>query len=99
MAFQQAIEKYFKAILVKNELKPPRTHDIVELLSLSAPDLAENTHEFTAARLITVGFLTTRYPNDFGPLTSQRVEKVREAAKILRDFARSHLNLKEKNDE
>lgn len=38
---QQCLEKYLKALLIKHQLAPPRTHDLLALIRLLLPILPE----------------------------------------------------------
>jgi HEPN domain-containing protein len=58
---QQAAEKYLKAALVASGVAPPRTHDLVQLLSL-IPGTPASQIVQKAATMITSFAWLTRYP-------------------------------------
>lgn len=63
--FQQSVEKYLKAILLKNDQKPPRTHDIQQFLELNDPTLDFDSDEAQTVRLIDFIAPKIRYPDGF----------------------------------
>ncbi len=58
---QQAAEKAIKAVLISLGIKPPRTHEIAELVQLLPPDVPR-TAEVDASRALTEYATVTRYP-------------------------------------
>ncbi len=89
---QQCAEKYFKAILVAQDVAFPKTHDLPILNTLCA-----NARIFTGFTKEDLGRLSgyavnTRYPGD-----QPTLEEARAAlgiAKAVRQFARTFLGLK-----
>lgn len=82
---QQAAEKYLKGFLVYQARRPPKTHDLVELLAICAdfdqdlsslkPDCRELTH---------LGFVS-RYPDEPGEPTEVEAQRAVEIAQRVRD--------------
>ncbi len=61
---QQVVEKYLKALLARQQVEFPKTHDIRKLLALVAevhPDLAESLDD---ADVLTPFGVEIRYPGD-----------------------------------
>ena len=59
---QQAVEKFFKALLVVNGERPPKTHDLVKLLDLAA-EFAPQLDVFRAdCEFLSPLALMSRYP-------------------------------------
>lgn len=64
--FQQSVEKALKAVLIKYEIKIPRTHSISELISLlkSIPlDIPKEIEE--NAPSLNIYAVETRYPDNY----------------------------------
>lgn len=57
----QCVEKCLKAELINMNKRPPRTHSIVDLLSLLPPDYLENLRE--ELEQIDIYYIPTRYPD------------------------------------
>ncbi len=71
---QQAGEKAFKAFLVAQGVKFPKTHSLVMLLSLCASvDAGFEQWKAEAALLSPLSFMF-RYPDEFAPLNPTRAE-------------------------
>ena len=88
-SFEQAAEKALKAVLIHNGIEPPRSHDLVYLLTLLGdrytvtPDLRD-----AALALTTIG-PATRYPGE-GPEISLEAAQAAEAqAVLIVEWARS----------
>lgn len=76
---QQCIEKLFKALLIKKNKVPPKTHDLIELNRL-----LENTGiiigvEREELRILSVGAVLFRYPGE-----SADKEMAKDSVKICR---------------
>lgn len=90
---QQSAEKYLKAFLIAQELEPPRTHNLSQLVDICAGRDAsfERIREFAASlNPYAVGY---RYPG-----WSATVEEAKEAAqnaRKVRAFVRRRLGGKE----
>ena len=88
---QQTAEKYLKAFLQEHQIPPPRTHDLVELLSLCQP--IEPTLALIEPDLKSLsGYsVAIRYPGQ----TSAKEDALQaiHQAGIVRHFIRARLNL------
>ena len=91
--FHQAAEKYLKAALLNTDTEPPRTHDLLRLLSLLEPDLARDSEVVKAASVLALFGVARRYPGDLPEISVQDIERARDAATCLRAFVRSKLSL------
>lgn len=64
---QQCIEKSLKAVLEKNNMEVPKTHDVVRLYGM-----IQNTHnlqlDFDLLTKVGELYIESRYPGDFGLL-------------------------------
>jgi HEPN domain-containing protein len=65
---QQCAEKYLKALLIKNDIIPPKTHDLERLFSLLAPQHELCSWPVEELRLLTHAALVFRYPGEFAGL-------------------------------
>ncbi|MEZ0325995.1 MAG: HEPN domain-containing protein [Fimbriimonas sp.] len=74
---QQAIEKYIKAALLADGTAPPKTHDLVQLLSLASGLVPQAVTE--AAAMTSAYAWLTRYPG--GPMIDE--DDVVEASQHL----------------
>lgn len=65
-----ALEKALKGICVQvlGEA-PPRTHNLLQLLKLAAPDLRQDQVDFLS--IINTASIATRYPEDLGNAINQ----------------------------
>ena len=90
-SLQQAAEKYLKAVLFHLGKDPPRSHDLLFLLSLieksSATDISD-----AAAELNTFG-PARRYPGDMPEITFEEAKIALDAVQILRTWARKKMGL------
>ncbi|MCD6342794.1 MAG: HEPN domain-containing protein [Spirochaetaceae bacterium] len=80
---QQAVEKGLKAILIKNNVEPPRTHNLIFLLNQVSKiqDIPEK-----AASIINLEeySVLTRYPGDYQPIGEDEYKaSVRTAEEAL----------------
>ena len=91
--FHQAAEKYLKAALFNANTEPPRTHDLLRLLSLLEPELPNDSELVTAASNLALFGVIRRYPGDLPAVSVQDAERARNAAAKLRIFAREKLSL------
>ena len=88
---QQAAEKYLKALLQENGLVVPRTHDLVNVLSLLLPGDVALTPLRRKARSLTQYAVDYRYP---GTMASKRqTEAALRHVDQIRLECRSRLNL------
>jgi HEPN domain-containing protein len=67
---QQAAEKLLKAAIVKAGIRPPRTHDLVSLLTM-LPAPSRPTFDLLMARQITDWVISGRYPTGDDPLPTE----------------------------
>ncbi len=81
---QQAAEKVLKALLVYHHEAPPRTHDLVALLTRCvpfAPDLADLEAD---CRNLTAFAVGSRYPDDLFEPTGDDARAMTKAARRVR---------------
>ncbi|MCK4341165.1 MAG: HEPN domain-containing protein [Phycisphaerae bacterium] len=78
---QQCVEKALKAVLIMNEIKPPRTHDIAELINRCVK--VDARFEICQAQpaWLTSFAVDTRYPDTAVPLTVETARRAVESAK------------------
>jgi len=88
---QEAAEKALKAFILRQKIKPPRTHDISQLRNLAGPSLAWTTDPTILARL-TMRNAAFRYP-DMNPVDApteaQVVETIEQVRSLLDEFRQS----------
>jgi len=81
---QQAVEKAIKGVLVFRGVKPPKIHDIGQLLALLPPEVAR-IPELEAARALTYYATISRYPWRGAPVSEvQYREAVRLAEAVVK---------------
>jgi HEPN domain-containing protein len=88
---QQSAEKYLKAVLDENRIRPPRTHDLAELADLAAgllPQLASLRHDLVA---LTASAVAQRYPGSDADAAEAR--QALDLAEKVRAAARGHLGI------
>jgi len=91
---QQCAEKYLKAFLVSRKVEPPRTHNLVDLLTMSVAQDEALELIRGALELLNAYAVDIRYPGE-----SATKEEAREAAKAMkqvREFMQSRLGRAEK---
>ena len=91
--FQQASEKFLKAVLLQRGLEAPPIHNLRDLLLLLEPNLASTAQEVQAARLLNLAITRGRYPAETDEPTADEAKAMGEAATVLRHFARAKLGL------
>jgi HEPN domain-containing protein len=79
---QQAVEKYFKALLVYRDIDFKKTHDISELAGL-LPKSLHTGMSVAEQELLTDYATVTRYPGDYEPIP---LAEARKAVTIVRRF-------------
>ncbi len=91
---QQCAEKSLKAVLIKNNVVFPKTHNIAELLILikqkskiSIPDDIKET------AILTDYAVTTRYPCDYNPISENEYKEAVKIAKRVYKWAKSIINV------
>jgi HEPN domain-containing protein len=93
---QQCVEKSLKALLIKNDIEFPKTHNIAELLviirekaGINIPDKVKN------AAILTDYAVNTRYPADYNPVTKDEYEEVLEIAKNVYNWVEKSIKQEE----
>jgi HEPN domain-containing protein len=82
---QQAAEKAVKAILVKRQIPFPKTHDIIDLLTLLQEAGIDTPEEIRQAGILTEYAVNARYPGLGEDVTEQEyLEAVELAERIFR---------------
>ncbi len=72
---QQAVEKTLKALVTKNTKQfPPKTHDLLRLLELSATDIDDTRKEFLAK--LAFYYIETRYPQELSQISKDINKKI-----------------------
>jgi HEPN domain-containing protein len=92
LLLHQAIEKYFKAVLVQQSVLPDRSHDLVMLLRLVEPSVVFEDDLWKAARELNYLLPRARYPNGAQKITPEAVRKAFEFAIALRALALAKLS-------
>ena len=92
---EQAVEKYLKAFLIKNNKRFRKTHNIKEILDLCI----EIDRDFERLRDIDVEYLTEyatsiRYPGFYEPTKDEVLEAI-EIAEKVKDFVLKKLKFEE----
>jgi len=88
---QQCIEKYLKALLEENRVPFPKTHDLVALMGLCLPHLAELKAEKKALAALTAFSVASRYPGE--EVTEEDAEECVGHMKKLRVLLRKALGM------
>lgn len=82
-----AVEKYLKAGLASQGLRPERTHDLVTLLN-ECIQLAENTKGLLAieqqCRMLNRYYIPLKYPSHYPTMTKEQAKEAIEAAETIR---------------
>ena len=81
---QQAVEKYFKAILVRHQVYFPKTHDIGKILDLVAACEPAIAAELQTTTELTPFGTEVRYPSDSPELLPGEEARVVEIARRTR---------------
>jgi HEPN domain-containing protein len=90
--FHISSEKYLKAVLVKSNTVPDRSHDLLKFLLLLEPTLEMDNPLWLAARELNVRLISARYPSKTPPMTKD-AQIAQQQASLLRAFARERLGL------
>jgi HEPN domain-containing protein len=83
---QQAIEKYFKAYLVENEISFPKMHDLVKLYEFIKNVKDWKLDEDMLLKINKI-YSESRYPSNIGILPDGQIPSVEQAKEIF-DFAK-----------
>ena len=89
---QQAVEKAFKAAMVKHSVLFPKTHDLEGLIALWRKAGLAWPAELDRISEMTVFAVRARYPGDIDPPTWKDVAAAIETAEQVLAWARSNLN-------
>ena len=90
--WQQAVEKFLKALLVRHQIDFPKTHDLDELLDLVATVDPETTSALREASRLTPFGVEIRYPGD---LPEIGLNAAREASRLATQVREATLRLLE----
>ncbi len=95
--WQQAAEKFLKALLVRHQIDFPKTHDLDELLDLIAVVDSDRAGELREASKLTLYGVDIRYPGDFPEIgidaareASRLATRVRDAVLLMLDSYLGH---------
>jgi len=83
---QQAIEKYFKAYLVENEVSFPKIHDLIKLYDF-IKDVKDLEIDEDMLLKINKIYSESRYPSNIGILPDGQIPSVEQAKEIF-NFAK-----------
>ncbi len=73
---QQTIEKLFKAILVENDILPPKIHDLQRLFYLLPEDIKSQLSSCESElEILSVIYIDSRYPSDYTLLPNAFISK------------------------
>ncbi|HBG49880.1 MAG TPA: DNA-binding protein [Cyanobacteria bacterium UBA9971] len=87
---QQCAEKSLKAILIKNNIEFPKTHNISELLILIRQKTTIIIPEkIKEAAILTDYAVNTRYPSDFTPVSLEEHKETLEIAENVYNWAKN----------
>ena len=87
---QQCAEKSLKAVLIKNNVIFPKTHNIAELLILIKKNLKITIpDDIKEAAILTDYAVTTRYPCDYNPVSAEEHQEAVVITKRVYMWARS----------
>lgn len=88
---QQAAEKFLKAFLVRHQIPFPKTHDLQELLELSARVTVTLKNQLASATMLTPFGADFRYPGEQIADLQSAQEAVQEARRV-REAVRQELH-------
>ncbi len=80
---QQYVEKLLKAVLTREGIEAPKTHDLRRLIQLVGPSVPGLLSLVDAADGLTVYGVQTRYPGDWQPTGPDEMER---AVRLARRF-------------
>ena len=83
---QQAAEKYLKALLIKFDITPPKTHDLSALLNLLKSNTAVESRFYESAEFLNPYAVDIRYPVEDIDVDTEEVQTALEHCRIIRDF-------------
>ena len=82
---QQSAEKYLKGFLFLNDIEPPKTHDLNELLEMCVKIDSGFSVLLPQMNILKAYAVTPRYPNDFG-ITIDDTKTAIKYAKDVQEF-------------
>ena len=88
---QQIAEKYLKGLLVYKNIEFPKTHDLVQLVTLLLPAYPEASSLSGEADLLSRYYVKVRYPDDSPERTWEEAEKVFASATSIKNFVISKI--------
>ena len=88
---QQSAEKYLKAFLFLNNIEPPKTHDLIELLEICVKCNNLFSTLLPKAQILTTYAVLPRYPNELG-ITSDDMKTAIRYAKDVQEFILKVIN-------
>lgn len=88
---QQAVEKYLKAFLVKNQVEFSKTHSIMALLNLCSTVDKAFSEELSDADSLTDYAVEIRYPDEWYEPTIEEAKQAYETALRVKDFVLKRL--------
>ncbi len=80
---QQFVEKLLKALLTRQGIEAPKTHDVRRLIQLAEPFAPELSRLSDASDALTVHGVETRYPDDWREIDPEELNEVVELAREL----------------
>lgn len=80
---QQYVEKLLKAVLTREGIEAPKTHDLRRLIQLVGPSVPGLSSLVDAADGLTVYGVQTRYPGDWQPAGPEEMDR---AVRLARQF-------------
>jgi HEPN domain-containing protein len=86
---QQVAEKFLKGFLTLNDVEPPRTHELPNLLDMSVKIKPELENLRDACELLAGFYIETRYPPDIPDYTKEEISEVFEKAKFVKEAIES----------
>jgi HEPN domain-containing protein len=91
--FQQAAEKYLKAVIVADELEFQKVHDLVALLKICLQRRPELSRRMPDCKVLNRYYIDTRYPVHWPTNYSKHTAlKAKAAAEAIRDDVKASLN-------
>jgi HEPN domain-containing protein len=86
---QQSAEKDLKAFLVKNDIEPPKTHDLRALIKMCESICSEFSILLSKCSFLNQYGVMPRYPGDL-QITSDDVKIALRYAKDIKEFSKAH---------
>ena len=89
--YQQATEKYIKALLISLGIEPNRTHDIGRLLDDCEKAGIEGVETIRKAERLSAYAVEPRYPSDIVSVSLEEAEIARQITETVRQFVLARL--------